>query len=62
VLISGAKAQTQTFDDKPIRGFIPAGSYAPSEIETINMQNGNVILSIPIVSLPSGRGGLTATY
>jgi hypothetical protein len=62
VLLTGTLlAQPPTFDDKPLRGFIPSGSYAPSEIETINMQNGNLILNIPIVSLPPGRGGLTAT-
>src|SRR5690348_16745106 len=50
--------QTPTFDQRPMRGFVPTGSYAPSEIETVNAQNGDVILKIPIVSLPPGRGGL----
>ena len=44
-------------DQKPQRGFVPSGSYALSDIETINLQNGNVNFAIPLVSLPPGRGG-----
>jgi len=39
----------------------PAGSYAISDIETINMVNGNLALNIPLAALPPGRGGLSAS-
>jgi len=39
------------------RGFHPAGSYALSDIETINTNNGNLMLRLPMASLPAGRGG-----
>jgi RHS repeat-associated protein len=45
---------------QPKRGFYPAGSYALSDIESINTTQGNLILKIPIVSLPAGRGGMAA--
>ena len=45
---------------QPKRGFYPAGSYALSDIESINTTNGNLILKIPLVSLPAGRGGMAA--
>jgi RHS repeat-associated protein len=41
----------------PQRGFHPAGSYALSDIETINTNNGNLMLRLPMASLPAGRGG-----
>jgi RHS repeat-associated protein len=44
-------------DANPKRGFYPGGSYSVSDIETINTANGNLILTIPIASLPAGRGG-----
>ena len=43
------------------RGFQPGNAYAISEIESINMTNGNVGLRFPLASLPVGRGGLTAS-
>ena len=39
------------------RGFVPTGSYQLSEIETVNSKNGNVVLVVPLASLPPGRGG-----
>ena len=39
------------------RGFTPTGSYQLSEIETVNSKNGNVVLVVPLASLPPGRGG-----
>ncbi len=53
---SWVQAQNPT---QPKRGFYPAGSYAVSDVETINTTNGNVIFKIPLVSLPAGRGGLS---
>lgn len=42
------------------RGFQPAGSYALSDLETINTVNGNMILNFPLGKLAPGRGGLSA--
>jgi RHS repeat-associated protein len=53
-LVAIAHAQD---DSNPKRGFYPAGSYAVSDIETINTASGNLILNIPIASLPAGRSG-----
>ncbi|HIK12283.1 MAG TPA: hypothetical protein IGS52_18820, partial [Oscillatoriaceae cyanobacterium M33_DOE_052] len=44
----------------PNRGFHPAGSYALTDLETINTTNGNMMLRVPLVSLPAGRGGKLA--
>lgn len=41
----------------PHRGFQPTDSYALGNIETINTTNGNLMLNIPLASLPAGRGG-----
>jgi RHS repeat-associated protein len=51
-----SKIHAQT-DQTPQRGFHPAGSYAMSDLETINTSNGNTILNVPLASLPRGRGG-----
>ncbi|HRI05068.1 MAG TPA: RHS repeat-associated core domain-containing protein [Pyrinomonadaceae bacterium] len=55
-------AQTALSDttSAPDRGFTPGGSYALSDIETIALQSGNLMLNIPLASLPPGRGGLSA--
>ena len=45
----------------PERGFRPSGSYALSNIETISSTSGNMILKVPLASLPPGRGGLSAS-
>jgi RHS repeat-associated protein len=44
----------------PKRGVIPTGAYALSDIETVDMQSGNVLYRIPVTSLPPGRAGWTA--
>ena len=41
----------------PERGLQVTGSYRLGEIETINTKNGNVMLSVPLGSLPPGRAG-----
>ena len=43
------------------RGLTPAASFALSEIETVNLVNGNLLLRMPVVSLPPGRGGSSFT-
>ena len=42
---------------RPDRGVQPQGTYAVSDIENINLRNGNVSLSIPLASLPPMAGG-----
>jgi hypothetical protein len=46
--------------EKPKRGLYPGGSYAISDIDTINTTRGNLLLSVPLGGLPAGRGGLAA--
>ena len=41
----------------PERGLQVTGSYRLGDIETVNTKNGNVLLSVPLASLPPGRGG-----
>jgi RHS repeat-associated protein len=48
-----ALAQTQ---GSPDRGFQAGNGYAVSDIETINTTNGNLMLNIPLATLPAGRG------
>ncbi len=43
----------------PQRGFQPGASYALSDIETINTNNGSVSLHLPLGKLPPGRGGFS---
>lgn len=42
------------------RGFQASQSYMFSDIESINTGTGNLLMRIPITSLPRGRNGLTA--
>lgn len=42
------------------RGFSPGKSYAISDIETIGLYSGNLMLNMPLGSLPAGRGGTGA--
>src|SRR5262245_9989222 len=51
----------QTGNRAPERGFHAGGSYALSDIETISRSSGDLSLSIPLGSLPAGRGGLSAS-
>src|SRR5260370_8310853 len=46
-----------TPETMPQRGLVPTGSYAISDLETINVVNGNVSYRIPLTSLPPGRAG-----
>lgn len=40
----------------PERGFQAGNSYAISDIENINLTNGNLIMTIPLGSVSAGRG------
>src|ERR1051325_9808220 len=42
---------------RPDRGVMPVGAYSVSDIENINLTNGNVNLNIPLASLPPVAGG-----
>jgi len=50
----GVRAQEAS---RPDRGVMPNGSYAISDIENINVLNGNVNIRIPLASLPPIAGG-----
>lgn len=41
---------------RPDRGFRTANSYSITDIENVNMTNGNLMMQIPLASLPAGRG------
>ena len=43
----------------PSRGFQPGGSYALSDIETVNTSNGNLMLNLALGKLAPGRGGIS---
>ncbi|HSS18686.1 MAG TPA: hypothetical protein VLL54_01180, partial [Pyrinomonadaceae bacterium] len=57
LFLLASPAWGQTTAARPDRGVNPGGSYAVSDIENINLQNGNVNLSIPLASLPAIAGG-----
>jgi hypothetical protein len=42
---------------RPDRGVMPNGSYSVSDIENINLLNGNLNIKIPLASLPPISGG-----
>src|SRR2546425_6801430 len=56
-----AQAQTTNvnqLEKKPEQGFFPTATYAFSDIETVSVTGGNLMLNIPIARLPPGRGGM----
>lgn len=57
VFAFAAWAQSPAMQTKADRGFYPNGSFSPSEFDTINNVNGNMIGRIPITTLGPGRGG-----
>lgn len=54
VFIISTNAQTAV---RPDRGIMPVGSYSVSDIETVNMTNGNMHLAIPLARLAPMAGG-----
>lgn len=42
---------------QPARGFHPSHSYSVDDIATISTTSGNLMLTVPLASLPAGRGG-----
>ena len=51
--------RAQAADTMPQRGVYPNGSYTFDKIESINQVNGILTISIPLTSMPLGRGGMT---
>ena len=41
----------------PDHGFRAANRYASFGLDALNVTNGNLVVNVPIASLPSGRGG-----
>jgi len=67
VLLVSAGLATAQEASRPDRGVMPNGSYSISDIENINVLNGNVNIRIPLTSLPPIAGGklswsITAQY
>jgi len=50
----------QTQDQDPKLGMYAGASFASSQIESVNTTNGNLLVDLPLVSLPPGRNGLSA--
>ena len=46
-------------EKEPLRGIVPTGMYAFSDIETIGIASGNLMMNIPLANLPAGRGGMS---
>ena len=59
LLLLGAEtlAQTPPTAARPDRGLVNGNSYAVSDIEKVNLTNGNMNLSIPLAALPPIAGG-----
>lgn len=55
-VIVNANIYAQDQPNDPGRGTQPGASYSISDIENINLTNGNLMLNIPLVGLPKGRG------
>src|SRR5271169_1402204 len=55
-LLAGAAA-AQVPVTMPDRGIVPAGTYAPTNVDTVSATSGNVLVKIPLAKLPPGRAG-----
>ena len=60
ITFTAATATGQTQDQDPKRGAYAGASFASSQIESVNITNGNLLVDLPLVSLPAGRNGLSA--
>jgi hypothetical protein len=60
IIFTAATATGQTQDQDPKTGTYAGASFASSQIESVNITNGNLMVDLPLVSLPAGRNGLTA--
>jgi YD repeat-containing protein len=55
-----AQSSTVPLDSLPQRGVVPAGTYAPTNVDTVDAVSGNVLVKIPLAKLPPGRAGWSA--
>src|ERR1051325_5561743 len=60
IIFTAATATGQTQDQDPKTGTYAGASFASSQIESVNITNGNLMVDLPLVSLPAGRNGLSA--
>lgn len=62
LLLCSLQLGTSAQDRSPSRGVQFANSYASNGFDSVNVSNGNVVINLPIASLPAGRGpGFTVT-
>jgi hypothetical protein len=59
LLVTSVQSQSSEVDPK--RGSAQGASFSLSDIENINLTNGNLMLNMPLVSLPTSRGGLSGS-
>jgi RHS repeat-associated protein len=66
LLVAASSAYAQWTKAMPGRGRVPGASFDGTGLESVNMVNGNVLLNIPLTSLPAGDAGssvdLSLTY
>lgn len=60
LIFTASTATGQTQDQDPKTGTYAGASFASSQIESVNITNGNLMVNLPLVSLPPGRNGLSA--
>ncbi|HMO82381.1 MAG TPA: RHS repeat-associated core domain-containing protein [Pyrinomonadaceae bacterium] len=62
IIVGLVSAQGNNHDpSNPGRGIVGGSSYSISEVENINLTNGNVMFHFPLASLPPGRTGLSGS-
>src|ERR1044072_3291671 len=59
ILLAATNASGQTQDQDAKRGTYAGASFASGQIESINTTNGNLLVDLPLASLPAGRNGLS---
>src|SRR5215472_7939655 len=61
VFAGTAAAQQPSYGQWPVdlgqRGFVPGATFDISKLDSVNPVNGNVMLNIPLASLPAGHAG-----
>src|SRR5689334_20318585 len=60
IVLAPTNAAGQTQDQDPKTGTYTGASFASSQIESVNITNGNLLVDLPLASLPAGRSGLRA--
>jgi RHS repeat-associated protein len=57
-VLLGSMVVTAQKTVSPERGVNPGNSYSMSDVETISQGSGNMMLNVPLASLPAGRGSV----